>query len=110
MIKSEVTDEMVDEEIETLLEENASYTEITDRAAQEGDTVNVDFTEPLTGKNLKTALRKALIWSWVPATSWMTLRHSWWAQTPERPRSSLSSSRKNMTRPWPARKRNLRLK
>ena len=53
MIKSEVTDEMVDEEIETLLEENASYTEITDRAAQEGDTVNVDFTGTIDGEEFE---------------------------------------------------------
>ena len=43
MIKSEVTEEMVDEEIESLIEDNASYTEITDRAVKEGDTVNIDF-------------------------------------------------------------------
>lgn len=50
VIKTEVTDEMVQDEIDTLLEDNATYTEITDRPAEEGDTVNVDYTGTIDGE------------------------------------------------------------
>ena len=42
-IKSEVTDDLVEEEISYILEENAEYQDITDRGAQEGDSVNIEF-------------------------------------------------------------------
>lgn len=50
LIKSEVTDDMVDEEIDTLLEDNAVYTPISDRGAAEGDTVNINYTGKIDGK------------------------------------------------------------
>ncbi len=53
IIKSEVTDDMIDEEIETLLEDNATYTEISDRTAQEGDTVNIDYKGTIDGEEFE---------------------------------------------------------
>ena len=44
LIKAEVTDDMVDDEIDMLLEDNAVYTPISDRGAAEGDTVNINYT------------------------------------------------------------------
>ncbi|MDO5422932.1 MAG: trigger factor [Eubacteriales bacterium] len=49
-IKSEVTDDTLQEEIEYLLEDNAEYNEITDRACQNGDMVNIDFTGTIDGE------------------------------------------------------------
>ena len=53
MIKTEVTDDMVDEEIEYFLEDNATYTEITDRGAEEDDTVNIDYTGTIDGEEFE---------------------------------------------------------
>lgn len=52
-VKSEVTDETIEEEIEAILEDNAKRTEITDRAAKEGDEVNVNFTGTIDGKEFE---------------------------------------------------------
>lgn len=49
LIKTEITDDMVDEEIDYFLEDNATYTEITDRAAEENDTVNIDYSGTIDG-------------------------------------------------------------
>ena len=43
-IKTTVTDDDVQEEVQNDLYANADYTEVTDRAAQDGDTVNIDYT------------------------------------------------------------------
>lgn len=40
---TEVTDETVESQIQTMLEANAETIEITDRAAQDGDTVTIDY-------------------------------------------------------------------
>ena len=50
MIKTEVTDDMIQDEIDYFLEDNATYTEITDRAAEENDTVNVNYTAMIDGE------------------------------------------------------------
>jgi trigger factor len=50
MIKTEVTDDMVQDEIDYLLEDNATYTEITDRGAEEGDIVNIDYSGTIDGE------------------------------------------------------------
>lgn len=50
VIKSEVTEDMIAEEVDTLLEDNATYTEISDRGAQEGDTVNIDYKGTIDGQ------------------------------------------------------------
>lgn len=52
-IKSEVTDELLEEEISYVLEDNAEYTDITDRAAQEGDYVNIDFEGTIDGESFE---------------------------------------------------------
>lgn len=44
-----VADEDVQEEIQYELEENTEYEEVKDRAAQEGDIVNIDFTGTIDG-------------------------------------------------------------
>ena len=49
-IKSEVTDEAVQEEIDYVIDDNAEYNEITDRGCQEGDLVNIDFTGTIDGE------------------------------------------------------------
>lgn len=49
-IKSEVTDDLLQEEIDYVLEDNAEYTDITDRGAQEGDYVNIDFDGTIDGE------------------------------------------------------------
>jgi trigger factor len=41
---------MIDDEIEALLEDNATYTEITDRGAEEGDIVNIDYSGTIDGE------------------------------------------------------------
>ena len=43
-VKTTVTDDDVQEEVQNDLYANADYTEVTDRAAQDGDTVNIDYT------------------------------------------------------------------
>ena len=48
-IKTTVTDEDVQEEVQNDLYANADYTEVTDRAAKEGDTVNIDYTGTIDG-------------------------------------------------------------
>ncbi|WP_251352757.1 trigger factor [Hominisplanchenecus murintestinalis] len=50
LIKAEVTDDMVDDEIDMLLEDNAVYTPISDRGAAEGDTVNINYTGKIDGQ------------------------------------------------------------
>lgn len=42
-MKPECTDEQIEEEIQYLLLNNTTVSEITDRAAENGDTVNIDF-------------------------------------------------------------------
>ncbi len=49
-IKSEVTEDLLEEEISYVLEENAEYKDITDRGAQEGDSVNIDFNGTIDGE------------------------------------------------------------
>lgn len=51
-IKTEVTDEDVEYEIESLLEENAEYNEV-DRGAEDGDQLNIDFTGTLDGEEFE---------------------------------------------------------
>jgi len=53
MIKTEVTDDMIQDEIDYFLEDNATYTEITDRAAEENDTVNVNYTGTIDGEEFE---------------------------------------------------------
>lgn len=48
-----VTDEDVQEEIQYELEDNTEYKEVKDRAAAEGDTVNIDFTGTIDGKEFE---------------------------------------------------------
>ena len=50
LIKAEVTDDMVDDEIDMLLEDNAVYTPISDRGAAEGETVNINYTGKIDGQ------------------------------------------------------------
>lgn len=47
--KMEVTDETVDSQIEQIRQNYATYTEITDRAAQEGDMVTIDYSGAIDG-------------------------------------------------------------
>lgn len=51
MITTQVTDEDIEYEIQTALEENAEYNDITDRGIQEGDNVNIDFTGTIDGES-----------------------------------------------------------
>lgn len=46
---TDVSDEEVDKEVETRLNAAALTTEVTDRAAKEGDTVNIDFSGSVDG-------------------------------------------------------------
>ena len=48
-IKTTVTDDDVQEEVQNDLYTNADYTEVTDRAAQNGDTVNIDYIGKIDG-------------------------------------------------------------
>ena len=43
-VDTTVTDDEVEEQINTNLQANATYDQITDRAVQDGDTVNIDYT------------------------------------------------------------------
>ena len=47
--ETEVTDETVDSQIEQIRQNYATYTEITDRAAQEGDMVTIDYSGAIDG-------------------------------------------------------------
>lgn len=47
---AEITDEDVEVEIQTMLEANATITEITDRAVQDGDTVDINFIGKVDGE------------------------------------------------------------
>ena len=49
-VPSEVTKEDVDQYIQELLEENAEFQEDKDRKAQNGDTINIDFTGTINGE------------------------------------------------------------
>ena len=48
-VKTEVTDDDVEAEIESALDENAEYTDV-DRAAKDGDQVNIDFDGSIDGE------------------------------------------------------------
>lgn len=48
-VKTEVTDDVVEAEIESALDENAEYTDV-DRAAKDGDQVNIDFDGSIDGE------------------------------------------------------------
>lgn len=48
-----VSDEDMEMYIEEMLDENAEYREITDRAAKEGDSVNIDFTGTIGGEEFE---------------------------------------------------------
>ena len=48
-IKTTVTDDDVQEEVQNDLYANDDYTEVTDRAAQNGDTVNIDYIGKIDG-------------------------------------------------------------
>jgi len=50
-VKSEVSDDEVQEQIQSILEENSVYTDITDRGAKDGDEVNIDFKGTIDGEN-----------------------------------------------------------
>lgn len=47
---AEITDEDVEIEVQTVLESNATVTEIKDRAVEEGDTVDINFVGKVDGK------------------------------------------------------------
>lgn len=49
-IKTEITDDMVEEEVESFLADNSTYTPVTDRTAEEGDIVNIDYTGKIDGE------------------------------------------------------------
>ena len=50
---AEVTDEEVDAEIQAMLDANATYTEITDRAVENGDTVDIGYVGKVDGKEFE---------------------------------------------------------
>lgn len=50
---SEITDEEVDAEIQAMLEANATYKEITDRAVENGDTVDINYVGKVDGKEFE---------------------------------------------------------
>ena len=52
-IKSEVTDEEVNEEIENQLSENATYKDITDRGAKNSDYITFDYSATVDGKEVE---------------------------------------------------------
>lgn len=52
-VKTEVTDDMIQEEIDFALEENATYNDITDRAAKEEDTVNINYDTKIDGASVE---------------------------------------------------------
>lgn len=52
-IKTEVTDEDIQEQIDATLDENAEQNEITDRACRNGDMVNIDFTGTIDGEEFE---------------------------------------------------------
>jgi len=49
VVTYEITDEDIQLEIQKLLEEHAIYTDVTDRAADEGDVVNIDYKGSIDG-------------------------------------------------------------
>ena len=53
VVKSEVTEDMVNEELDALLEECTTQTPITDRPAEEGDLVNIDFDGKIDGETFE---------------------------------------------------------
>lgn len=59
-----VTDDDVEQYIQSQLTSSATTTEVTDRAAQKGDTVDIAFVA-LTEKHLTEALLIAIHWNWV---------------------------------------------
>ena len=49
MTETEVSDDTVDSQIEQIRQNYATYTEVTDRAAQEGDMVTIDYSGAIDG-------------------------------------------------------------
>ena len=49
MIRSEVSDDTLQDEIDSVIQEHAQYDPITDRACENGDVVNIDFTGTIDG-------------------------------------------------------------
>lgn len=50
---AEITDEDVEMELQAMLEANATVTEVTDRAVQNGDTVDINFVGKVDGKEFE---------------------------------------------------------
>ena len=73
-VSAEVTDEDVMKELEKVQKQNARKIEVTDRAAQLGDVVNIDYLGSVDGVALMAARQKALIWNWALIPSSKALR------------------------------------
>lgn len=52
-VKTEITEETLQTEIDVALEENAEQNEITDRACENGDMINIDFTGTIDGEEFE---------------------------------------------------------
>ena len=78
-----VTDEEVDAQIQQLLNSSAEYLEV-DREAQLGDQVNIDYKGMKTELPLTEALRRDMIWCWVPTASSTDLNQGLWERKREK--------------------------
>lgn len=52
-IKTEITDEDVQDQVDAVLDENSKQNEITDRACENGDMVNINFTGTIDGEEFE---------------------------------------------------------
>ena len=59
---SEVTDDDVNTQIQSVLDENATTKEVTDRAVKKGDTATIDFVGKMNGKHLTVDLLQIIHW------------------------------------------------
>ena len=65
-LQAEVTDADVDNMLEILRKQNTRF-ESVERAAENGDQLNIDFVGKIDGEVLPAVRPKALSWCWVPA-------------------------------------------
>ena len=77
----EPTEDEVQSQIDSLLDQHATTAEVTGRAAANGDTVTIDYSGTVDGVALPAAPTAATASSWAAAPSSTALRTRSWATT-----------------------------
>ena len=77
--KLKVTEDDVDKTVEVLRKQRATY-EPTDRAAEMGDSVAIEFSSQIDGQEVEKQPVKPSQWFWVKGAGCLTSTRIFWAQ------------------------------